>query len=276
MHSPIVSVLMTAYNREKFIAEAIESVISSSYSNFELIIVDDGSKDNTVTIAKNFAEKDNRIRLYINEKNLGDYPNRNKAASYATGKYLKYLDSDDTMSSDCLDVMVSGMEANPECAFGICSRNQLETSIHKPEESFRIHFFERGILDLSPSMAIIRKDVFEREDGFLELRCVGDFEFWMRLALEYPMIEFKRELIHWRQHEQQEILLGKDEYIKHSLRIIEEKLKLSKLTKKEINCILDKIRKSTMRFLVKNIFRLGILKTLELKRLNSLRLKDFF
>jgi glycosyltransferase involved in cell wall biosynthesis len=89
---PLVSVLMTSYNRQDYIAEAIESVLNSKYQNFELIIVDDGSKDQTVKIAQEFAEKDKRIRLYINEKNLGDYGNRNKAASYATGKYIKYLD----------------------------------------------------------------------------------------------------------------------------------------------------------------------------------------
>ena len=90
---PLVSVLMTAYNREKYIAEAIESVLASTYSNLELIIVDDCSKDNTLQIATNYQAKDDRIKVYKNEKNLGDYPNRNKAASYAKGKYLKYVDS---------------------------------------------------------------------------------------------------------------------------------------------------------------------------------------
>ncbi|MBN2662839.1 MAG: glycosyltransferase family 2 protein, partial [Bacteroidales bacterium] len=94
-NNPFVSVLMTAYNREKYIAEAIESVIASTYQNWELIIVDDGSKDKTVEIAKQYEAKDPRIKVYINEKNLGDYPNRNKAASYAKGKYLKFVDADD-------------------------------------------------------------------------------------------------------------------------------------------------------------------------------------
>ncbi len=91
----LVSVLMTAYNRQKYIAAAIESVLASAYSNFELIIVDDHSNDDTVNIARAYAARDNRIRVYVNEKNLGDYPNRNKAASYAKGEFLKYVDSDD-------------------------------------------------------------------------------------------------------------------------------------------------------------------------------------
>ena len=69
---PLVSVLMTAYNRGKFIAEAINSVLNSSYTHFELIIVDDCSTDNTVVIAQSFAAYDNRVKVFQNEKNLGD------------------------------------------------------------------------------------------------------------------------------------------------------------------------------------------------------------
>lgn len=65
---PLLSVLMTAFNREKYIAEAIESVLASTYTNFELIIVDDCSKDNTVNIAKSYEQKDQRVKVYINEK----------------------------------------------------------------------------------------------------------------------------------------------------------------------------------------------------------------
>src|SRR5437764_11938447 len=78
--SPLLSVLMTAYNREKYISQAIESVLRSSFADFELIIVDDVSKDNTVGIARNYAHQDKRISVVVNEKNLGDYGNRNKAA----------------------------------------------------------------------------------------------------------------------------------------------------------------------------------------------------
>ena len=92
---PLVSVLMTSYNREKYIGLAIESVLNSTYQNWELIICDDCSSDGTVEIAKSFAKKDARIRVYINERNLGDYPNRNRAAQYAVGTYLKYVDADD-------------------------------------------------------------------------------------------------------------------------------------------------------------------------------------
>jgi glycosyltransferase involved in cell wall biosynthesis len=74
---PVVSVLMTAFNRSQYINDAIESVIAQTYQNWELIIVDDNSNDNTASIAHFYAAKDNRISVYVNELNLGDYKNRN-------------------------------------------------------------------------------------------------------------------------------------------------------------------------------------------------------
>src|ERR1700760_2110219 len=107
--TPVASVLMTSYNREKYIAEAIESVLASSFTDFELIIVDDRSTDNTAAIARSYAEKDPRIKLYVNEVNLQQFPNRNKAASLARGEYIYYCDSDDSLLPDGLARLVKAM-----------------------------------------------------------------------------------------------------------------------------------------------------------------------
>lgn len=273
---PIVSVLMTAYNREKYIAEAIESVLASSYQDFELIIVDDCSNDKTVAIAKSYEAKDSRIKVYINESNLGDYPNRNKAASYAQGKYLKYLDSDDTMRNDCLIIMVSEMENHPLCAFGVSSRSESNTIVHETKDSFRIHFFKRGILDISPSGSIIRRDIFNNEKGFWELRSVSDFEFWLRLALKYPMLELEKDLVFWREHNQQEISFNSHILLtlEHNIRIVKEKLNACQLNEIEKHTIIKKYKKNTMHYLIKNVFKLGILKSYKLKKMNQLKFSD--
>ena len=121
---PLVSVLMTAYNRANYIALAIQSVLNSTYTNFELIIVDDRSSDNTLEIAKQFGITDDRIKIYSNEINLGDYPNRNKAAGYASGKYLKYVDADDYIYPFGLEILVTSMENFPDAAWGLCSIQQ--------------------------------------------------------------------------------------------------------------------------------------------------------
>jgi glycosyltransferase involved in cell wall biosynthesis len=276
MHTPLVSVLMTSFNREKYIADAIQSVLASTFSNFEFIIVDDCSNDNTVSIAKKFAENDNRMKLYINDKNLGDYPNRNKAASYAKGKYLKYLDSDDTMSPDCLEIMVSRMEANPECAFGVSSRSLKYVTVHFPHNSFRVHFFERGILDNGPSAVIIRNDVFIEHGGFSGKRCVSDFELWFRIALVYPLVEMEKDLIFWRRHDKQETNLMShiEQNLKHTLPIIENTLEKCLLESFEKKIIIRKQKKQIMRFLIKNCFKLGFIKAMLFKKMNKLKFLD--
>ena len=92
---PFVSVLMPAYNSEKFIGIAIKSVLDSTYTNFELIITDDNSTDNTYKIAKSFQEKDARVKVFLNDKNYGDYPN-----SHLIGIELCHIDDKGEMTKD--------------------------------------------------------------------------------------------------------------------------------------------------------------------------------
>lgn len=275
---PLVSVLMTSYNREKYIAEAIESVLASSFTDFELIIVDDCSIDSTLAIAKKYESRDKRINVVSNEKNLGDYPNRNKAASLAKGKYLKYLDSDDTMSNICLERMVYEMEKNPECAIGISSRKLDFVTLHYPINSFRVHFFERGILDVGPSATIIRNDVFIEQSGFSGKRCVSDFELWFRIALLYPLLEIEKDLIYWRQHDEQEINLISHlvQNLEYTLPIINDTLKKCQLEESEKKIIIRKHKKGTMRSLIKNWKNLGLKQVMYFKKINQLKISDVF
>jgi Glycosyl transferase family 2 len=212
MATPLVSVLMTAYNREKYIAEAIESVLASNFKDFELIIVDDCSKDHTVEIARRYTG-DSRVQVHVNEKNLGDYPNRNRAASFACGKYLKYLDSDDVIYPYGLEVMVSSMERFPEAVLGLArpQRNDgPDPAQISPKEAYVQHFLKppNGFLDAGPSGTIIQTSAFRALGGFSGKRFVGDTEMWLRLAARWPVVRLVQGLVWWRQHEQQEIKTG--------------------------------------------------------------------
>jgi glycosyltransferase involved in cell wall biosynthesis len=211
---PLVSVLMTSYNREKYIAEAIESVLASGYRNFELIISDDGSKDKTVEIARAYALKDSRVQVYINEKNIGDYPNRNKAAGYANGKYIKYLDADDIIYSYGLEVMVNYMEQFPEAGFGLASKVSDEKPfpiLLSPKEIYIEHFNEYSHFDRAPGSSIIKLDAFKKIGGFSGKRMIGDYEFWLKIACYYSMVKYPFDLYWNRIHEGQE---SKSEYAK--------------------------------------------------------------
>ena len=208
-NQPMVSVLMTAYNREKYIEEAIKSVLASTYTNFELIIVDDGSKDNTVEIAKAYAVKDARIKVYLNEQNLGDYPNRNKAASYATGKYLKYVDADDMIYPRGLEILVEMMEEFPEAGWGLCSLLQNISKpfpfMLQPHGAYHYNFKGPGLFHKAPLSSIIKRETFEAVGGFKNIRMAGDFEMWHRLAQKYNVVLMPDGIVWYREHDEQEI-----------------------------------------------------------------------
>ena len=200
---------MTAFNREKYIAAAIDSVLASSYTRFELIIVDDISSDNTVAIARSYAEKDPRVKVFINEKNLGDYPNRNKAAGYARGKYLKYVDADDYIYPWGLQLLVNMMESFPEAGWGLCSLDQY---IGKPfpfqlgpREAYEYHYLGPGLFHKAPLSSIIKKSTFDEVAGFAPIRMCGDFEMWHRLARSYPVVLMPHGMVWYRSHGEQEM-----------------------------------------------------------------------
>ena len=201
---PLVSVLMTAYNREAFIGQAIESVLSSSYTNFELIVVDDVSRDGTVQIAREMAARDKRVKVYVNDKNLTDYPNRNKAASYANGKYLKYVDSDDILYPYGLEMMVYRMECHPEAAVGLAKRGFSDRPFPvflQPRESYYMNFMQQVFLFVNaPTSAIIRRDRFEEAGGFSGVNQFGDYEFWLKMAAHYPILLMEGDVSWDRDH----------------------------------------------------------------------------
>jgi len=112
---PLVSVNMVVFNGERFIGEAIQSILDQTYTHFELIIMDDGSTDNTNIIVNSFS--DPRIQFITSEKNNGIVHARNTALDISKGDYIAILDADDISLPDRLEVEVSFLESNPE--FGL-------------------------------------------------------------------------------------------------------------------------------------------------------------
>ena len=107
-NQPLVSIIMPVYNCELFLSKSIESVISQSYKNWELLIVDDGSKDKSVSIVEAYVEKDSRIKLYINEsEEHGPGIARNYGIERIHGKYTYFIDADDWIEKDLLQDTVT-------------------------------------------------------------------------------------------------------------------------------------------------------------------------
>jgi len=110
MSNILISIIMPAYNAEKYIKESIDSILNQSFKNWELIIINDGSQDNTETMVKNYDDK--RITL-ISQKNGGVSSARNRGLEIAQGKYVTFLDADDTFPKDSLKSRFEYLESNP-------------------------------------------------------------------------------------------------------------------------------------------------------------------
>ena len=110
--SELVSIITPTYNAEKFIAETLKSVQNQTYQNWEMILVDDASTDETVKIISDFVEKDSRIKLFKLEKNSGNGFARNIALEKAVGKYIAYLDADDLWFPNKLEKQIQFLKEN--------------------------------------------------------------------------------------------------------------------------------------------------------------------
>jgi glycosyltransferase involved in cell wall biosynthesis len=206
---PHVSILVTVYNREAFLRATLESILASSFGDFEVLVVDDCSKDNSLKIAHEIAHTDSRIKVHANEKNLGDYGNRMRAASLACGTYLKYVDSDDLLYSHSLGVMLDAMDRDTTVALALSHSLPEDEQPYpwflSPSESYFKHFLGRGCFGCGPTGAIIRRSAFEVIGGFRkEWGVLSDIDLWLRLGARYAVALLPPGLIWWRRHDGQE------------------------------------------------------------------------
>lgn len=192
------SVVMPLYNKEKYIAETVKSVLNQSYPNFELVIVDDGSSDQSAEIVKGF--QDSRIR-YIKQNNQGASVARNHAMELTKYDYIAFIDGDDLWLHDFLERMRMLIEKYPEagaygCAYikeevGIDTLKNAE-SMTKTDSDFLItNYFMYGFENeqtLTASTSVIQKSILDKIGGFpVGLKNWEDLDFWTRVGLYYKV-----------------------------------------------------------------------------------------
>lgn len=206
MEHPIVSVLITAYNREEYIADAIGSVLISTYANYELIVLDDCSTDDTVKIAKSFESKDPRVKVYVNHTNLGQFPNRNKATEYASGEFLFFVDSDDTIFPNTISDLIREMNRFPEASFGMHAPAFMEVGLVNSKTIIADHFFKAPILYQGPGATIIRRSYFNKIGKYpINYGIPGDMFFNIKACCYSPLVVLPFVFMNYRRHEGQEI-----------------------------------------------------------------------
>lgn len=181
----MISVIIPLYNKEHFIKDTIDSVLSQSYDNFELIIVNDGSTDNSVNIIAEFD--DPRINL-INQNNLGVSAARNHGLKIAKGDYITFLDADDTWRSGFLKAMFELAQQYPhESVFGAAQENRPITTL--PPGVTVVNDFCSYFYCFCTGSLFFKKEVFENVGFFRQSIQIGeDFDMWLRIACKYNYV----------------------------------------------------------------------------------------
>jgi glycosyltransferase involved in cell wall biosynthesis len=205
---PKVSVIMPVYNSEKYISEAIHSVLDQTYQDFELIIVDDGSTDNTSSIVTSFQEKyPQKVMVIIHQKNQGVSQARNTAIKYSQGKYLMFADADDIQIDNRFELTMEKLEKNKvDIVFNSCQMidangRELEQYKEYPSgmtsENVLLYHLKRNYL--WTSLVLIRKT----KDIWFDPTIPNsvDYELFLRLFLKgYTLSIIDQPLVKYRLH----------------------------------------------------------------------------
>jgi len=207
MAKPVVSVIMPAFNREKYIAESIKSALSQSFKDFELIIIDDGSTDKTFQIAKSF-EKDPRVRVVKNEKNLGIAKTRNRGLELAKADLIAPLDSDDVwLDENKLRKQVEFLQINKDyCLLGGGIMHIDTDSKHVKKVLFPVYdsVIRKIILQFNPfpqSTLLYRRSVALECGGYSsEYKVADDYDLWLKMGLKYKFTNIPQILAGYRIH----------------------------------------------------------------------------
>ncbi len=203
MSSDLISIIMPVYNVEKYVGEAICSVLNQSHQNFELVVVDDCSPDGSRAVVDSFS--DPRIRVVQHESNKGLAEARNSGIAAASGNLLALLDSDDVMPPSRIESQLYFMKSNPGIAlsagwFRILSQDSTENGrIHEARiDASAINASLVFGNVLPPSTWMMRKEAFP-EEGFRN-QYAEDFDFLVRVSLSHRLALMREVLVDYRQH----------------------------------------------------------------------------
>ncbi len=213
MPEPTISVCLPTYNGQRFLSEAIESVLNQSVQNLELVVGDDGSTDDTRSILESYAKQDSRISLVFNEANAGYLRNTNLILRRCRGKYIKTFAQDDAFEPNCFERMQAAIESEPKVNLVCVSRRHVDEQgneicvLHKFEqtgvfpghEMIRLYLKEFLNKTGNPSQMFFRRT--DMEGGFNTAYYHGaDTEFALRLLEHGDFFNIAEPLLRYRVH----------------------------------------------------------------------------
>ena len=184
MNSKLVSIITPSYNSEKFISETIKSVLNQTYKNWEMLIVDDASKDKTIQIINTFCKQDSRIKLFQLKNNSGAALARNKGISQAKGDFISFLDSDDLWLPKKIELQINFMQ-KMNCGLSFTSydiinekgnfKNKIIACKDKLDYNRMLYSNEIGCLTAMYNKKILGKIFFP------EIRKRQDYGLWLKI-----------------------------------------------------------------------------------------------
>ena len=241
--TPAATIAMVTYNSAKFLAEAIDSVLAQDFRDFELLICDDGSHDGTVEIARCYD--DPRIRVHVNETNMGEYLNRNKALGLARGRYLMFLDGDDYLYPDGLGYMVDMMGRFPSAGFGVAlppNEKFIYPVEMAPREFCSCAYFGPTVIANDFTQLFFHTETLRNFGGFDDRYRTGDTYIQYALGMRYKCVLMSAGHAWWRRRAGQA-----SEAITHSGRSLSESWRYCRELLGAPECPLDREGRSLAR-----------------------------
>lgn len=138
----LVTIIIPAYNAESFIDRCMESVINQTYKDLQIIVINDGSTDNTLSVLKEYEKQDNRI-LVVDQENIGVADTRNHGLDVATGDYVLYVDSDDWIEQNMVETMVKALNEKEQVDIVVCGSDHAETKEEAEKSSHNIDIWSK-------------------------------------------------------------------------------------------------------------------------------------
>jgi len=209
---PRVSVLFTCYNHIRFLPEAWQSALDQTFTDWEIVAIDDGSTDGTRDWLSDPARVSDRTQVILNEQNLGTYGSLNRALASAKGEFIAILNDDDVWAPRKLEAQLELFEKHPEVGLVHTDGWFIDGEGVKREDSplgFEFPRFETGDIlsallyqnKIIASAALVRKECFDRVGGFNEAYFgSGDWEMWLRIAEHWPLGCVAEPLTFYRVH----------------------------------------------------------------------------
>jgi glycosyltransferase involved in cell wall biosynthesis len=207
---PLVSVVMPAYNAERFVAKAVRSILEQTYASIELLVADDGSNDDTRAILDGFLT-DKRVRAYHNEANLGYLKTSNRLFALCQGDFITFMDADDWSHPERLQLLVNGFEKDPElCCAGSYVMRVDENDNQMKEVTFDTEYPDiKGALpqrfSFVGSAVMLRRDVFDLAGPYPEVfdRIGSEDLYWIgKIIHRHKMINIPKALYYYRESKQ--------------------------------------------------------------------------